>query len=101
MEYELAYTPGFDRDLTRALDHIVDVLKNPTAAAALLDEPEKAVLNVQRFPFASSPYPTLERRPLPYYRVLVGNYAAFYVVRDKTVEFRRFLYARADLPARL
>ena len=67
----------------------------------ILDKLEAAVLTVQRFPFSSPPYPTSKRRPLPYYRVLVGNYAAFYVVHDNTVEFRRFLYARSDLPTKL
>lgn len=101
MEYNLSYTPGFDRDLTSVLDYIMDALKNPAAARDLVDKLEAAVLTVQRFPFSSPPYPTSKRRPLPYYRVLVGNYAAFYVVHDNTVEFRRFLYARSDLPTRL
>ncbi len=101
MEYELAYTPGFDRDLTEALNYILDVLKNPQAAAALVDRLEAAVLEVQRFPYALRPYPDAKRRPLPYYRVSVGNYSAFYVVTGNTVEFRRFLYAASDLPSRL
>lgn len=100
-EYKLAYTPGFDRDLADALNYILDVLKNPAAARDLVDKLEAAVLSVQRFPFASAPYPTAKRRPLTYYRLLVGNYAAFYVVRGHTVEFRRFLYARSDLPSKL
>lgn len=101
MAYKLAYAPGFARDLDGALDHILTVLQNPIAARALVDKLERAVLTVQRFPLASPPYPSQKARPLPYYRVQVGNYAAFYVVRGDTVEFRRFLYARSDLPARL
>ena len=101
MAYKLAYTPRFDRDLSEVLDYIAVKLQNPTAASAFLDELEKAVLSVLEFPLASTPYPSVKPRPLPYYRIQVKNYAAFYVVDRDTVEFRRLLYARSDLPNRL
>lgn len=101
MAYKLVYTPTFDRDLSRILDYILFKLRNPIAADSFLCELEKAVQSVAEYPTATAPYPSKYPRPLPYYRLNVKNYAAFYVVYDDIVEFRRLLYGYANIPAAL
>ncbi len=101
MAYKLVYTPGFDRDLTEILDYMLLKLGNPVAADSFLRELEKAVQSVTEYPEATAPYPSKYPRPRPYFRLNVKNYAAFYVVYDNIVEFRRLLYGYADIPAAL
>ena len=101
MAYELVYTPGFARDLDGILDYMMSRLRNPIAADSFLRELERAVQSVAEYPKATAPYPSRYPRPQPYYRVNVRNYAAFYVVYDNVVEFRRLLYGYSDIPASL
>ena len=99
--YKIVYTPLFQRDLNEILDYISVQLKNPIAANDFLDALEKEILSVSLFPTAPAPYPTTKKRPLPYYPLAVRNYTAFYVVTGDTIEFRRLLYSRSDIPAQL
>ena len=74
---------------------------NPQAAARLLEEYERVAERVSRFPFAEPGYDGDRERKMEYRFAKVKNYLAFYTVSGETVTFRRFLYARSDLPNRL
>lgn len=100
-EYKLRYLPLFYNDLEQKVIYISETLKNPVAAAELIDAVEEAILN--RLPVAESfePYHSVRERKYPYYRIYVKNYIVFYVViydegPDKIMEVRRFLYNKQN-----
>ena len=98
MSYAIHITQKAQADIDRAADHLAYVLRNPTAAQALLDETEKTLLSLADFP---------ERFQLPEDEFLaalgvrfiqVKSYLAFYVVEQssRTVFVIRFLYGKSD-----
>lgn len=95
--YELRYLPLFWDDLNEAVSYIADVLRNPNAAARLLDQTEEGILRHRQSPTMCTVYHSETERPLPYYWFAVGNYMVFYVVRGNVMEVRRFLYGSRDL----
>lgn len=94
MEHGLNTTPQFDREFADTVRYIRAVLKNPIAADKLITALYQEAESIAVFPKATKP---LTVGTEPYYHIQVKNYLAFYVVREDTVEFRRFLYARSDV----
>ncbi|MCL2024741.1 MAG: type II toxin-antitoxin system RelE/ParE family toxin [Coriobacteriia bacterium] len=90
--YTVSYLPLFEQELQDTSDYISHKLRNPQAAARLVDAVEGAIMD--RLPFAESfePYRSAKERRYPYYRIDVGNYAIYYVVIDTVMEVRRLLY---------
>ena len=101
MEYKLRYTVMFQDDLNEILDYITYKLQNPIAANRFLDALEAAIQSCKVSPLSCAPYASKKERAVPYYVLNVKNYSAFYVVRDETIEFRRLLYSRSNLDAKL
>ena len=101
MNYRLKATNEFRADFNDATNYIANTLHNPIAAEGLLDELVKNAKSVTLFPKASRPYASPPEVDADYYALPVKNYLAFYVVRGDVIEFRRFLYSRADLHDRL
>ena len=90
-QYKLCYLPLFWDDLNSAVTYIAQTLKNPAAAQRLLDSAEMAI-------FSHLKNPTMGREhATTYYYFSVGNYLAFYIVEEDTVEMRRFVYGARDL----
>ena len=98
MSYHVSQTAQFKADFRTALYHLSITFGNPASAAALLDEFDKAAKTVAAFPFYMQPYPSAKARKEEYRCIDVKNYLAFYVIRGNTVEFRRFIPARANIP---
>lgn len=91
--YKLSYLPIFYDDLNTAVEYIRTVLKNPEAAANLIDKVESAILKRSSSAESFEPYPSTRNREHPYYAIYVNHYIIFYVVLNhKTMEMRRFLY---------
>lgn len=97
-EYTLKYTEQFRDDMAEAIGYIVNELRNPIAAQKLKDDVERDIIDRSFAPLAVAPYFTDEDTGDVYYPVYTGNFISFYVVSDHTIEFRRFLYARRNLP---
>jgi plasmid stabilization system protein ParE len=95
--FGLRYLGIFEDDLAAAVDYIAVKLKNPQAAAKLIDDLEEAVERRAVDPLGFAPYPSGTPRPKPYYALRVRNYIAFYVIEGRTIEFRRFLWSRRDI----
>ena len=96
-KYRLEILPLFESDLAETVDYITRKLKNPIAAAALVDAVEAAIY--ERLPEAETfaPYPSSRQRAYPYYYIRVKNFYVFYVVIDDVMEVRRFVYASRDI----
>ena len=101
MSWKLKATNEFWADFHEPTEYIAGTLKNPAAADNLLDELVKNAKTLLLFPRASRVYAAPPETDEAYYALKVKNYMAFYVVRDDVVEFRRFLYSRADMSDRL
>jgi plasmid stabilization system protein ParE len=101
MNYRFEYLDSFWQDYYHAIGYITEALQNRIAARELVDAFEREKRSVTLFPKASRPYASPPEVDADYYALPVKNYLAFYVVRGDVIEFRRFLYSRADLHDRL
>lgn len=97
MRYRLRYLPLFWDDLDRAATYIARELKNPRAAADLVDRVEAGILERLEAPTIAPVYKTTRERPLPYYWFEAGSYMVFYVVDGDVMEVRRLVYGARDL----
>lgn len=96
-KYELSILPLFESDMLEAITYITEVLNNPSAAERLIDETEKAIYKRLDSPLSFSPYKSKKPRNDVYYRIFVGNFTIFYVVKDNVMEVRRFIYSRRNI----
>ena len=95
--YQLKFLPLFEHDLNEITDYIVYRLRNPDAAAHLIDAVEKAIND--RLPAAESfePYRGIEESEHPYYWIEVNSFLVFYVVKDSVMEVRRIFYRKRNM----
>ncbi len=101
INYEIHITCAAQRDLLNAADHIEFILKNPKAADDLLDEAEKQINKLAKFPekFCLIDDPVLLSWGIR--SVSVKNYLAFYIIDNKKnkVIIVRFLYQKSNWKA--
>jgi len=96
--FKLRYLPLFEQDVAAARDYIARVLQNPAAAMRLVEDVERAILKRLENPLSFQPFPSARPRKQPYFRINIRRYAVFYVVSGNTMEVRRFLYGRRNIP---
>lgn len=97
MEYTLRYLPIAKRDLSNAIDFILNEYQNPIAAENTLDRIEKAIKErLEDGPESFAIWPSTKNREYPYRRINVGNYTVWYVVIDNVMEIRRIQPARRN-----
>ena len=98
MSYQIHITSVAERDINNAADHIEFVLKNPKAADDLLDEAEKQISSLSKFPQRFKPVddPVLSSWNIRF--IIVKNYLAFYTIdyENKLVVIVRFLYQKSN-----
>jgi len=95
--HEIKYLPSFQKDLNAIVDYIIFTLEAPMAASNMLDEIEKAVDNLKKFPLAHRIYHPIKPISAEYRVLTVKNYLVFYVVLESTVEIHRIIYRKRDL----
>ncbi len=99
-DYELRYSPQYEEDLDRVMHYVTYKLKNPDAAVSLYYALDRAIM--ERLPFSESfePYHSRKDRENVYYRIYVGSYVIYYVVRmvegKRTMEIRRLVNERQE-----
>ena len=98
MMYSVHITLAAERDVAHATDYIDQVLKNPTAADALLHAFVRQVNDLAAFP---ARYPLARDEILAAWGVRflrIKNYIAFYLIDDekKMVHVIRFLYGKSN-----
>ena len=96
--YKLRFLPLFEDDLYDIVDYISRRLRNPIAAADLVDLVQESIRDRLSSPEAFEPYPSTHEHEKPYYRIYVKNYTVFYVVIDDVMEIRRILYNKRNMP---
>ena len=94
--YKIIYLPLAESDILDAVDYIAGRLENPSAAETLLDELDKTVEQISRFPYASEPYHTTRPIRDELRKVPVKGYVLYYTVSEDAVEIRRFINGRRN-----
>lgn len=94
--FKLRYLPLFRSDLAQIAGYIALQLHNPTAADALVNAVEAAILERASCADAFAPYPSKRQRSRPYYRIYVKNYTIYYIVIDDVMEVHRILYNKRN-----
>jgi plasmid stabilization system protein ParE len=93
---KIQYLPLFFEDLQDIYNYINNVLANESAAKSFIDDVEQAIISRSYFPKAYEPYKSKKQREYPYYRIYVGNYTIFYIVKEKDeliMEVHRIIYS--------
>lgn len=85
--YDLEVLPYFEAELQEAVDYIQYRIRNPSAAAKLVDAVFDVIRERQKAPLAFEAYPSAADREHPYYR---------YVVIGNVMEVCRFIYQRRN-----
>lgn len=94
--HKIVYLPIAEDDILDAVEYIAYKLDNPSAAEALLDELDKTVERVARFPYSSELYRTDRPMRKEIRMVSVKNYVLYYAVTEETVEIQRLIHGRRD-----
>ena len=94
--HKIVYLPVVQDDLFRALEYLTVALEAPGAAANLLDEFDKAVQQLARFPYTHELYRTDRPMKDEIRKAPIKNYVLYYAVFPEYAEIRRFLYGRRD-----
>ena len=96
--YTLDIRPTFIDELDATVRYIEQELCNPLAADKLIEQTYAAI--DERL-FAPESFAPCYRPPdvkQPYYRIPVGNFEVYYIVRDGVMEVRWFRYSKSIQP---
>ena len=91
-EYEVSYLSLAENDLVEILDYISTQSKS--AAIAFLDNLDRSVTRLKKFPEIGSRPKDDRLQKLGYRIIIVDDYLVFYVVKEKEVEIRRIIHGR-------
>ncbi|MFV0518263.1 MAG: type II toxin-antitoxin system RelE/ParE family toxin [Aminipila sp.] len=98
MSYDIHITTAAERDLAGASDHIAFILKNQAAADDLLNEAEKQILSLSKYPkrYRLVEDPILASWGIRF--VLVKGYLAFYIISEETnrIIVVRFMFQKSN-----
>jgi hypothetical protein len=96
--YTLDIRPTFIDELDATVRYIEQELRNPPAADRLIEQTYAAI--DERL-FAPESFEPCYRPPdvkQPYYRIPVGNFEVYYIVRNRIMEVRWFRYSKSVQP---
>lgn len=94
--HKVVYLPLAETDILSAVDYIAGTLDAPKAAAELLDELDRIVGQIARFPYSAQLYRTDRPMKDELRMIPVRGYILYYAVFPERVEIRRFLHGRRD-----
>jgi plasmid stabilization system protein ParE len=97
-DYLSTYLPSFENDVDAVRHYIAYNLGNPIAADRLVEDIERAIKKRLLNPTGYRKYVSAKERKQHYYTIPVKNYLIFYVVTGNTMEIRRFIYNKRNLP---
>jgi len=97
---KIEYLNLFLEDLKNIYSYFSYTLENEKAAKDFIKEVETAILNRSYFPKSSEPYISKKKRSFTYYRIYVGHFTIFYIVKDDNepiIEIHRIIYTPRDI----
>jgi len=81
-------------DLQDIVSYISQQLASPQAALDLVNKLDKAISNLEHFPFVGKSYSGDKSLKDKYRMLVIENYLVFYVVKAHIIEIRRIIYSR-------
>lgn len=99
--HKIEYLPLAQADVVHAVDYLVSALDAPKAAADLLNELDKTVEQISRFPYACELYHTDRPMRDEIRKVPIKGFVLYYAVFQDRVEIRRFLHGRKNRTAEI
>lgn len=99
--HKVEYLPLAQADVVNAVDYFISMLDAPRAAAELLDELDKTVAQISRFPYSCELYRTDRPMRDEIRKVPVKGFVLYYAVFPDRVEIRRFLHGRKNRTAEI
>ena len=94
--HNVEYLPLAQADVLNAVDYLISTLEAPQAAADLLDELDRTVDQISRFPYACELYRTDRPMRDEIRKVPIKGFVLYYAVFQDRVEIRRFLHGRRN-----
>ena len=97
--YKITYLPVARKDIENTILYIVKTLNAPAAANNLLSEINKALSQIQHFPYSYKVFHILFKTEYEYRILPVKNYLLFYIVKEdeKIIEIHRMIYSKMNL----
>ena len=90
MSRDVRYLPSAKTDLLEIVKYIAR--DNPPAALALVELLDKTIGHLAEFPELGREPKDDRLRRLGYRMVVIGDYLAFYVVKNEVIEIRRVIH---------
>ncbi len=88
-KYEIYYLPSAVNDFEEIIEYIK--ADSPKAALDTVNKIDEAILNLEDFPELGVVPKDKRLKKLGYRVLIIGNYLAFYVIKDEAIEIRRIL----------
>lgn len=92
-KYTIRYLPSFSKELNEIIYYITFILKNKNAAARLLQNIHNAIEQRGKSPESYEIYKGKKKAKYNWYRIYVGNFTIFYIVRDSIIEITHIIYS--------
>ncbi len=98
MDYKLHITPAAQEDIGETVDYLVKRLKNPPAAARLVNQIRMCYQELQKYPGMYEQCRDIRLREKGYRKVVIDNYILVYhpVEEEHTVFILGFFYGGRD-----
>ncbi|MGI6365589.1 MAG: type II toxin-antitoxin system RelE/ParE family toxin [Bacillota bacterium] len=97
MSRQVKYLPLALQDLEQITVYISNVLKAPKAALDFINAFDRAISQLQQFPYSGKIYRASQKLDKVYRVISVKSYLVFYDVTENEVEICRVIYARMRL----
>ena len=95
--YNIEYLPSFDEELGEFLYYITYKLQNKIAAERLLENVENAIVSRSVNPEGFEVYRSVKDRKYNWYRIYLGNFTIFYVVKNNIMIVSHILYSKRNI----
>ena len=91
-KYTIRYLTSFSEELDEIMYYITNILKNKNAAEKLLDNIHNAIKQRSKSPESFEKYKSMAKTKYNWYRIYVGNFTVFYIVRNNIMEITHLIY---------
>jgi len=92
-KYTIKYLSSFSDELDEIIYYITFIVKNKKAAERLLQNIHKAIEKRRENPESYEVYKSKTNMKYDWYRIYIGNFTIFYIVRNNVMEITHLIYS--------
>ena len=92
-KYTIKYLPSFSEELDEIIYYITFILKNKKAAQRFLQNVHNAIEERSENPESYEIYKSKATMKYNWYRIYIGNFTIFYMVRKNIMEITHIIYS--------